>query len=76
MRAKVPPTTLANVSTARVLADDDPLDLEDGPLEGVNLLLETSVVDRCRVGAGRTRGITLRGALPGISSGALRRSTR
>jgi hypothetical protein len=57
----------------QVLADDDPLDLEDGPLEGVDLLLKPAVIGRCCVGTGR---ITLRRALSGKPSGALRRPTR
>ena len=60
----------------QILTDDDPLDLEDRALEGVNLLLEAPVVGRCGVRSGLRRGITLRGALPGKSSGALRRPTR
>ncbi len=65
-----------------VLADDDPLDLEDGSLEGVHLLLKATVVGRRGVRAALSRGITLRGALlpgrglPREPSGALRRPTR
>jgi hypothetical protein len=56
-----------------VLADDDPLDLEDGALEGMDLLLQASVVRRRGVGAGI---VALRRGLSGISSRALRRPTR
>ena len=61
-----------------VLADDDPLDLEDGALEGVDLLLQASVVRRRGVGAGTgvTGVIALGRGLSGISSSALRRPTR
>ena len=60
-----------------VLDDDDPLDLEDRPLEGVHLTLQATVVrcgrGRCGgVGTGRTGRIALRRA----RTGALRRSTR
>jgi hypothetical protein len=60
-----------------VLADDDPLDLEDGALEGVHLLLQTSVVRRRGRGSrGRTGVVGLGRGLSGISSSALRRPTR
>jgi hypothetical protein len=64
-----------------VLADDDPLDLEDRALQGVDLLLEAPIVGRRGVRSGRTGGVTLRGALPGRGlsrepSGALLRPTR
>jgi hypothetical protein len=59
-----------------ILADDDPLDLEDRALEGVDLLLEASVVRLRGVGAGVTRVVALGRGLSWISSSALLRPTR
>ena len=39
-----------------VLADDDPLDLEDRPLQGVDLLREAAVALRRRTAGRRGRG--------------------
>ncbi|BCI53124.1 hypothetical protein NIIDNTM18_24020 [Mycolicibacterium litorale] len=62
-----------------VLTDDDALDLEDRPLQGVHLTLQATVVlgtgGRLRRGVG-TGGVPLWGVLTGIPSGALRRPTR
>ena len=56
-----------------VLADDDPLDLEERALQGVHLTLQTAVGRRALLRAGSK---ALRRALAGETSGALRRPTR
>jgi hypothetical protein len=57
-----------------ILADDDPLDLEDRPLEGVHLVLKATVGGRSLSGTSLREA--LRRGLPGETSGALRRPTR
>jgi len=62
-----------------VLADDDALDLEDRPLQRVHLVLQATIGlrgARLRGRGMRTGGVALSRDLPGISSSALRRSTR
>ena len=60
-----------------VLADDDPLDLEDRPFQGVHLCCRPPLDSADAAASGvSTGGVALRRGLPGISAGALRRPTR